>query len=151
MLKFADIGGNLAITHFGIIQYEKAVTAPDKASEYFLPVNVINNFQYIEKVEKSPIQIGNINSQQIINEKDNYNEIRSWIQSVVEALKNEKEDSILETIQDDIEIIKMNINSEKPNKKYIVIALRTIEGVLIGLASNAIFQELLERLPSLIP
>jgi hypothetical protein len=151
LLKSVGIGGGVDITHSGIVQYEKAVSTPDKATEYFLPVNVINNYINIEKNEKSPIQFGNINSQQTINKKNDYGDIRSWIQSVEEALKKEKEDGILEKIQDDILLIKTNMDSDKPNNKYIGIALRAIEGVLTGITSNVIFHELATRLPSLIP
>ena len=151
LIKSRTIGGGFSITHNGIVQYEKAVSAPEKESDYFPPYKVINDIKIFGDVNNAQILAGIENHNKTINKNDNFDEIRKWIQSLEEVVNNKKNNEIFEKIKDDIDIIKMNINAEKPNVKYIGIALRSIEGVLIGLASNTIFQMFLEKLRILIP
>ena len=151
LIKSRTIGGGYAITHNGIVQYEKAISAPEMETEYFLPVNVTNNINFFGNVENSQLQTGATNQNQTMNRNDNFNELRLWLMKLENALNNEKLYEIMEQIKDDVDLIKENVSSEKPNTKYIGIALRAIEGVLIGLTSNTIFHVLLKELQRLLP
>jgi len=151
LIKSITIAGGFGITHNGIVQYEKAMSAPEKESDYFPPLNVINNIKIFGDVNNSQLLAGAVNKNQTINNNDNFYNIKSWLQNLEEVLNKEKDNEVLDKIKDDIDMIKMNINTGNPNMKYIGIALRSIEGVLIGLASNTIYQMFLEKLRFILP
>jgi len=151
LIKAKTIGGGYAITHYGIVQYEKAMSAPEKETEYFLPVNVTNNIKNFGNIQNSQFQTGVTNQSQTMNSNDNFNELKQWLKNLEDALNNENMYETMEKLKEDIDLIKVNISSEKPNTKYIGIALRAIEGVLIGLTSNTIFHVLLKELQRLLP
>jgi len=150
LIEFKAMGGIAGITHYGIVQYERAIEKPEKESVYFPPVNIIQNILHVEKMNNSQIQQGTTDSKQEMTKNGKYDELMLWLQDFEEALKREKKEEILEELRDDIEFIKTSITTEKPNNKYLNVALNTIHGVLIGIASNAVFHELLKRLQTLI-
>lgn len=151
LIKSKTIGGGTAITHFGIMQYEKAVSVPDKPSDYFLPVNIIKSINFYGDVKGSQIQLQTTNSNQTMNNNDNYNELKVWLQNLEDALIKSGKQEQLDKIQEDIDFIRANIATENPNKKYIGKALGDIKTVLLGLTSSAIFQKFLSQIPILIP
>jgi hypothetical protein len=151
LLEYKALGGIVGITHYGIQQYEQAISVPEEESKYFPPVTIIQNILKTNSIEKSQVQVGTNYSSQTMNTNSDFDELRMWLQKLEETLIKENKQELLEKINDDIAIIKANINTEKPNKKYMGIALSAIRDVLIGITSNAIFQELLKKLPYLIP
>jgi len=54
-------------------------------------------------------------------------------------------------IKNDIEFIKNNIASGKPDKKYISLALDTIKSEIIKITASKLFQELVLTMPVLLP
>jgi hypothetical protein len=64
---------------------------------------------------------------------------------------SEKLNTELENIRDEIDLIKSIVSRDKPNRKYLSIALGTIKDLLVGISSNAIFQSLLQIMPQAIP
>lgn len=60
LIKYVTMGPTVAITSYGIDYVEHALAEPDRASEYFPPVNVL----HIENVINSQVQQGNIKSSQ---------------------------------------------------------------------------------------
>jgi hypothetical protein len=151
LIEYKALNGIAGITHYGIKQYENAIAEPEKPSQYFPAPNIIKTILIANNIEQVQIQQGTTNSKQEMNKIGNFDEIKGWLQKLEDALIKENEREKLEELKEDIELIKTNIASEKPNKKYIGIALETIKGVLIGLASNAIFYELLKQMPHLLP
>jgi hypothetical protein len=152
LLEYKALGGCVGITHYGIQQYEQAISAPEEESKYFPPVKFIKNIVLeVNSIENSQIQIGTNYSNQTMNTNSDFNDLRTWLQNLEETLIKENKQELFEKISDDIEIIKANINTEKPNKKYIGIALNAIRDILIGITANYAFQELLKKLPYLIP
>jgi len=150
LIEYKAMGGLSAITHHGIVQYEHAIEAPETASKYFPPVKIIQNILHVEKMNNTQIQQGTTDSKQEMTKNGKYDDLMLWLQNFEEALKREKKEEILEELRDDIDFIKTSITTEKPNIKYLKIALNTIQGVLTGIASNAIFQELQKGLQILI-
>jgi hypothetical protein len=41
LIETVTFGGNISITHWGIVEIEKALSEPDQPTQYFPPVNVI--------------------------------------------------------------------------------------------------------------
>jgi hypothetical protein len=153
LIEYITIGGCVGITHYGIVQYEDAKRTPEKETKYFPPINIIyKNYNFnVKKMIKSQAQIGTTNSEQKMTNNENYDDLKLWLKNLEDLLIREREKEILEKLRDDIEFIRSNIATQNPSKKYIGAALDTIKNVLTGIASNAIFHELLQRLPSLLP
>ena len=60
LIEYVTFGGEIAITHYGVKEVEKAISRPETATHYFPPVNIIN----IHHMEDSQIQQGNVSSNQ---------------------------------------------------------------------------------------
>ncbi|GHV79245.1 hypothetical protein AGMMS49944_10360 [Spirochaetia bacterium] len=151
LIEFKALGGFAAITHYGVIQYESAISVPDNETKYFPPVNIINNILNVDSIANSQVQVGVSNSTQRMNMNNDFAEIAKWLDYVEKTLLSENQSIVLEKIKDDIELIKVNIGAERPNKKYINIALNAIRDVFIDLTSNVLFQTLISTMPKLIP
>jgi Mn-dependent DtxR family transcriptional regulator len=151
LIEYMTLNGGAGITHSGIVQYEQAVSKPAVGNKHFPSVNIIQNIFNADNIENVQIQQHTTNSKQEMNRKNEYDNVLLWLQNFEEALKKENENEVLEKLGADIEFIKNNIASGKPENKYIKLAMDTIKGELIKLTASAIFQTLLQTLPTLIP
>ena len=151
LIEYKALNGIAGITHYGIKQYENAIAEPEKPSQYFPAPNIIKNILIANNIERVQIQQGTTNSKQEMTINGDYDELKLWLKNFVDALNKENEREVLERLREDIELIKTNIASENPSKKYIKVALDTIKGELVKLASKAIFQALLTSIPILLP
>lgn len=144
------MGGCAGITHFGIKQYEQAVNKPEQESKYFPPPNRVQYIFNVEKIVNSNVQMATTNSSQVMNVNDKYNEILAWVKKLEDEINKNNDTELLEKLKEDIEFIKTNIATGKPDKKYIGTALNTINNVLTGIMANAAYQGLLQILPGLM-
>jgi hypothetical protein len=151
LIEYKTVGGYVGITHNGIKEYEQAVKKPEQESKYFPAPNRIQYILNVEKIVNSNIQMGTTNSSQVLNVNDKYNEILAWVKKLEDEIRNNNDTELLEKLKEDIEFIKNNIATGKPDKKYIGTALNMIKSVLTGIIANAAYQGLLQILPSLIP
>jgi hypothetical protein len=151
LIEFMAIGGLAGITHYGIMEYESAVSAPENGSKYFPPFNVINNILNIKTISDSQVQVGSSSSTQVINKEAEFAGILEWVDKLEKTMLSERMNTEFENIKDEIDLIKSIIKSDKPNKKYLNIAFGTIRDLLIGMSSNAMFQWLLQIMPKVIP
>jgi len=150
LIEFKALGGIAGITHYGITEYETAVSSPETGSRYFPPANIINNILNIGSICGSQVQVGTNASTQILNNTE-FEGILEWLDKLEAAMLSENMNNELEKIKDEINLIKYIIKSEVPNKKYFNIALDTIRNLLIGISSNLIFKNLLQIMPGIIP
>jgi hypothetical protein len=151
LIEFMAMGGLAGITHYGIKEYEAAISSPEQESKYFPPINVINNIANIESISNSQVQIGSNASSQVINKETEFGEILDWLSKLENSLLSEKMNTELESIRDEINLVKAIASSEKPNKKYLNIALGAIRDLLVEISSNAICQSLVQIMPRVIP
>ena len=66
LIRIVAVNGLFAITHNGIVEIENALSEPDKPTEYFPAINIIN----IDHMENSQIQQGSIDATQGKNNKE---------------------------------------------------------------------------------
>ncbi len=151
LIEFKALGGLVSLTHYGIREYEQAIEAPEIETKYFPAANIVNNILHIGKIENSQVQVGTANSTQVINKNKEFDELVKWIMEIEKALITEKMEETVDKIKEEIESIKTLLSAEKPNKKYINMAMATIKDLMIGVASNALFQQLAASIPVLIP
>lgn len=151
LIEFKALGGCAGITHFGIKQYEQAIKKPEQESRFFPPVSIIQNILTADKIENVQFQQGNYQSKQEMNKNGEYDVVLLWLKNLEEAIKNENRNETLAVIKNDIEFIKNNIASGKPDKKYISLALDTIKSEIIKITASKLFQELVLTMPVLLP
>jgi hypothetical protein len=148
LIKFVALGGELSITHYGVIKIEEAVSKPEKETQYFPPVNIIN----IHHMENSQIQQNNISSTQesswVIS---NNNDIRSFLEILKTKIHelNLSSDDELE-LNSEVATIESQLSSSRPKKGIIKETLLSIKKIIEGAAGGIVAGELLKYIPTLL-
>jgi hypothetical protein len=143
-----SIGGQINITHSGIIEVEQSISQPGKPTKHFPP---IINYIAIDKMINSQIQQGTNNSKQQQISSDNFSEITQILNSIQKNIKNltldqEAQDELLS----EVSTINVQIKSPKPKIKIIEICLQTIRTILEKVAISIIAGELINQINQII-
>lgn len=136
-------GINLGITHYGVMEVERALSEPDKPTTHFLPFNQYNSIN-IEVMHGGIIQqatldstINYTTSNEVVN---SISQFTNDLKEIIEKSSFEKEKK--EEIETDIQTIELQINSKKPKSNILKETLKSIktivEGTISGVASGAI-------------
>ncbi len=129
-------GGTIKLTHQGIKEVEQALENPDKPTQHFLPINIVN----IGTMTNSTLQQATHNS--TINYYFNDEKIKE-LNNIIESIKN-----IQDTLNISIELHKeliseietLEIQKTSPKPKIVIIneSLKTIRNLLENVVGNAI-------------
>ncbi|MFD1616605.1 hypothetical protein [Gelatiniphilus marinus] len=133
------LGGGIAITHYGIKEIEDAYEYPNKPTEHFMPINVIN----IENMNNSSIQQGTTHSTQN-NHFDNkelsdLKQIISELQNVISKLE---ESDLKEELVAENETLISQSKSPKPKKSIVKETLKSIKEVSKAITIETITTQL---------
>ena len=146
-LANAGMGMTVNITHYGIVEMERALTEPDKPTEHFLPVNIVA----VGSMVNSQIQQasnGSIQTLQIT--ENNLKELASLMVEIDELSKSGGLDSVNKADLDaGVSTVKAQLSASKPSPTIISEAVRSIRTVLEGAAGNVLAQAILARLVQL--
>lgn len=137
---------NVSITHAGVVEIERALSEPDKPTQYFPPVNIIN----VNQMHGSVIQQGTTNSTQTV-QLTNAEKIK--INEFINKLKNDLPGLALNAnseISADIATIEAQVSCERPKAGIIRESLLSIKRVLEGAAGTILAEQLLRSIPALI-
>lgn len=147
LIKFVTLGGGISITHYGVTQVEKAFSEPDKPTEYFPPINIIN----VQNMIGSQIQQGTNNSTQTgtfsVSDMDKITNFIQEISTKVPQLNLNPEDK--DELNSEISTIKVQSSSSRPKTSIIKESLRTIRNILEGMAGSVLATELLNKLSNI--
>lgn len=140
--------GLVQLTHFGLKEIESALGAPEKATEHFMPINILN----IENMVGSNIQQGNIGSEQNVTIS---NEARPQIEAFFQELKQALPALSLDETQSqelnaDIGTAELQLSSPKPNSPILRESLSSIKRVLEAGVGGALGIELASKIPPLL-
>ncbi len=147
LLEARALGGAIGISHQGVVEVEEALTNPNKSTEHFLPVNIIN----VQTMTNSVIQQGSNQSSQSVNiTSKGINDLKSFISELKTSidklqLEAEKHSELLS----EIATLEAQANSPKPKVSIIGETLVTIRSILEGVAGNIaspLFQTVLPQL-----
>ncbi|MBU1698717.1 MAG: hypothetical protein KJ970_21210 [Candidatus Eisenbacteria bacterium] len=132
LLEYSDLGGNISLTHRGIVEVEKSLSKPDEATTYFPPaVNII----HIGHMEKSQIQQGTVDSRQELVVPAGLEELAGFLNEVQEFLKIPAiRDDEKSEIECEIDTIEAQGRSPKPKANIVRSSLAAIKQVLEGIA-----------------
>lgn len=138
----------VSITHSGVVEIERALSEPDKPTQYFPPVNIIN----VHQMHGSVIQQGTTNSAQTV-QLTNAKKIE--IDQFINKLKNALPELALtpdanSEVSADIATIEAQVGCERPKAGIIRDSLLSIQRVLEGAAGAILAQQLLPYIPVLL-
>jgi hypothetical protein len=128
LVEYVELGYSMGITHDGIREYERAISAPDQASEYFPAVNIIN----VEKMENSQIQQGAVCSSQVMSvAADDVVAIRALLQETRAALAGlALSDEARQSIESDTGTIEAQLSNPHPKRSIIVECFSSVRHLL---------------------
>mgnify|MGYP000001706433 CR=1 FL=1 len=140
--------GHIRITHEGLREIEGALGNPDKPTEHFMPINVLNIGQMIG----SNIQQGTTNSTQTITiNTDALEQIKEFLDELSKS-KNElhlKEDEESE-LSSEVATLNAQSNSPKPKEAILRESLGSIKRILEAATGSAIGAGLAAKIPLLL-
>lgn len=148
LLEAMAIGGGIGLSHNGVLEVEEALSNPDKPTQHFLPVNIIN----IGSMNNSVIQQGTTNSTQTVTIKaENIADLKSFLLDLKVSLQKmqlsmESQNEVLA----EIATLEAQANSPKPKRTIIGEALKSLRSVLEGVAGNVATPLFQVTLPHLI-
>jgi hypothetical protein len=142
LAEHRGIGGIIGITHYGIVEVERALTEPEAPTKYFPPViNVLN----IHSVVGSQIQQGTHDSTQAQTVTTNDTEaIRALVNGFRERLSDLPFDQADRSeAEAELQTLEAQLRSSKPKSAIVRESLKTLRNLLEGVASNALAAVLL--------
>lgn len=148
LLEARAMGGIIALTHWGIKEVEQALENPDKPTEHFLPINIIN----IGSMNNSSLQQGTTNS--TINFE--FTERSSAeLETIINSLKDIQGGLDVSTdLQKELisEIATLESQRESPRPKRLIIteSLKSIRTILESVTGNAMTPIIVDQITRLL-
>ena len=133
------IGGAVAITHAGLQEVERALSAPEAPTHYF---PAVVNILQVQSMVGSQIQQGSHGSTQTQSQTITQNEVAA-IQALVTALQTGLGALGLGAVANaeaeaELQTLKAQLQSSKPKSSIIRESLKTLRNLVEGVASNAV-------------
>ncbi|HSG30499.1 MAG TPA: hypothetical protein VLB82_03030 [Thermodesulfobacteriota bacterium] len=141
-------GTKIALTHKGLLEYESAMTNPEKDTEHF-PAGIINNYLNVgSNINNMQIQIGtkdSIQTQSITIENSNE------LIELLEEILNKKDDYKLDDVDEeeliaDITTAKTQIESSRPKIEIIKTSLDSVKRILESAVGSALANQTVQKL-----
>jgi DNA-binding transcriptional regulator YhcF (GntR family) len=136
----------ITITHKGMVEVERAISKPEKATDYFPPVvNILN----VQQMHNSQIMQGSNESSQTFNlssqNKDSLNKFIELFEQKFQELQFKSEDDKNEAIVE-VQTIKTQLTSPRPKELVIQESKKTLRNILEGMSGSILAYELLKYL-----
>jgi hypothetical protein len=148
LIKDEAQGEIVTITHWGVVQVEKALSNPEKPTQYFPPVNIIT----IHSMVNSQIQQGTHHSNQTgAFSSESHHELNEFINLFKQSLTELqlKPDDHAE-VQSEVATIEAQLASSRPKSGIIKESLKTLRNVLEGATGSLLATELLQKIAELL-
>lgn len=139
---------SVSLLHTGLKEIEQALSSPNKPTEHFMPINILN----VEQMINSTIQQGTIGSTQSININTNSIEsVKSFLKELTDSIGQLNLDTELDSeLKADISTLKAQISSPKPKPSIVKECLSSVQRILESAAGSAIGQQLATQIPALL-
>lgn len=134
----------IAISHEGIVEVEEFLSNPDRPTQHFLPVNIIN----VNQMTNSNIQQASPEAKQVVTfDESKYEELKEVIRSLKESIDQlGLEPQQKPEFQADIQMIEAQMASSKPKATIITERLGSIGRILEGATSSVLASSLLSEI-----
>jgi hypothetical protein len=142
LLEFAAMGGYISINHYGVLQVEQALSAPEKPTQYFPPVI---NVLHIGNVSGSSIQQTGANSvltATVANHATGLRELATELRQASVELGRSTERS--RELEANISTLEAQASSPSPNPTIVREALNTVRNVLEGMTGSLLATGLIQ-------
>jgi hypothetical protein len=140
--------GHVRLTHAGLREIEDAIWQPDRPTQHFMPMNILNIGQMIG----STIQQGTIGSYQTLNiSSDGLEQIQLFIDQLSNSMDRlQLTSDLMDEINAEIATVKAQLTSPKPKTSILKEGLSSIKRILEGAVGSAIGVQLASQLPALL-
>ncbi len=144
----SEMPASVQLTHNGLKEIEDAVSSPDKATEHFPPINILN----VKTMIGSNIQQGAVNSSQNLSfNNDSRGDITKFIEELKDSLVELKlDDDSLQELNADINTVDAQLTSAKPKISILKESLFSIQRVLEATAGSSIGGHFATQIPEII-
>lgn len=148
LIESVALGGMISLTHWGIKEVEQVLENPDKPTEHFLPINVIN----IGTMANSTLQ--QATSHSIINFQ--LNETKTTALDTILKSLNDIKDSLNISkelrgeLLSEIQTLEIQRQSPKPKGSIIGEALKSVRTILESVTGNAMTPIIVEQITQLL-
>jgi hypothetical protein len=134
LIRNVTLGGEISITHRGIVEVESALSKPDEPTKYFPPVNYI----HVDQMIGSQIQQGTNQSSQVLTYSANdFEAITKFVATLKGQLSDLKLDAETQAeVKSDVETIETQIKSPRPKHSIINECLLSLRRILEGAAGS---------------
>lgn len=143
LLEIVDFQG-IAISHYGVVNVEEALSSPEEETHYFPPVvNVMN----VHTMIGSQIQQGTIGSSQVITlSSEDLLSLQQLVKELLEKLPElDLSDSARREMEAEAKTINSQVSSPNPKQSIIKESISSIKTILEGAAGNIIASEFLRN------
>lgn len=133
LVKWAASGGLIEITHDGVLEIEEALDNPEKATEHFPAINLIQADTIID----SSIQLGGIRNVQITDySREDLQALSGIIDSILKDIGsfNLRPDDE-QQVRADLQTALAQAKSPKPRRDFVRASLKTVFDILIGVGT----------------
>lgn len=144
LVRYAAMGGFIAITHHGVAQVEHALSSPDEPTEYFPPViNILN----VGSITGSQVQqAGHSSSLVATVSSTEAEDLRKLVALLREQLAQLGEGPQMADLRAQIGTLDAQLQSQTPNRTIVRESLRSVRSILEGMAGGLIASGLLTQI-----
>jgi hypothetical protein len=136
LVEHRGIGREITITHYGVVEVERALSEPKEPTDYFPPVfNILN----VQTMVGSQIQQGTHGSTQTQTTTNNELEaIRTLAKAVQDSLSQlPLQGDAKSEAEAELNTLLAQLQSSKPKTSILRESLKTLRNLIEGVASNA--------------
>ena len=137
------------LTHAGILEVEQAKSQPDQPTHHFAPINLV----YAQTISNSPIQQGSPGATQSLTVIGQGHQ--QQLGDIVRSLRASMDDLELEEadraeLEAELRTLEAQVASPKPKKEIVYPSLQSARNILVGAASGATAQGIIEGISLLL-
>jgi hypothetical protein len=144
-MEYAVMGGIVAITHFGVVQVEQALSTPEKPTEYFPPViNILS----VGSMTGSQVQQAGAGSAFAGTLSDvDLGKLRSLILDIKAVFADPSTNAdVRAQLEPQVVTLDAQVCAPRPNKVIVREALNSVRNILEGMAGSLLASGLLSRI-----
>lgn len=148
LLEPRGLGGGIGISHYGIKEVEEAIENPNRGTEHFPSMSIINvqnmNNSVIQQNSPGAVQNVTFNQEEKADLKSFLEELKQSLEGLNLAVAEQNE------ILAEINTVEAQIDSPKPKSIILKESLKTMRSILESVAANVYTPVLLEKLNLII-
>ncbi|HET8572277.1 MAG TPA: hypothetical protein VFL76_00270 [Edaphocola sp.] len=148
LIESVALGGMISLTHWGIKEVEQAIENPDKPTEHFLPINVINIGTMTNSTLQQATSRSTINFQLNETKAADLDAILKSLNDIKDGLNVSNE--LRRELLSEIQTLEIQRKSPKPKGSIIGEALKSVRTILESVVGNAMTPVIVGQITQLL-